>query len=147
MKQCKLFKTKTLAALDEKTNVLKALDHQQQSRFLDDRAVTLKYDRGKIFTVDNDMIDILLLMGKQTSKQFEIISVDPNSNKFEINDVDVSIVPDGIKLKGKVYDFSKCFLMFITSNDATNGDIKGHENKIKEFLKDIGHKQRGDIKK
>ena len=48
---------KKLAALEEYTNFLKALDSQQQSSFLDDRAallsptlspaITLKDDRGK----------------------------------------------------------------------------------------------------
>ena len=65
------------------------------------------------------MIDILLEMGKQTNKQFQLISVDTNSSKFKINDIDVSLVPDGIKIKGKVYDFSKGFAMFITSKDVT----------------------------
>ena len=41
-------------------------------------------------------------MGKQTNKQFQLISVDANSNKFITNDIDVSLVPDGIKMKGKV---------------------------------------------
>ena len=49
-------------------------------------------------------------------------------------------------MKGKVYDFSKGFLMFITNKDGTERDIKGDENKIKQFLKDIGNKQRGDTK-
>ena len=97
---------KTLVALEDNTNVLKALDYQQQSSFLDDRAVTLKDDKGKTFSVDKDMIDILLLMGKQTNKQFELISVDPNSNKFKINSIDASPVRDGIKMKGEIYDFS-----------------------------------------
>ena len=57
---------------------------------------------------------IAILMGKQTNKQFELVSVDPNSNKFKINGVDVSLVPDGLKMKGKVYDFSKGFAFFIT---------------------------------
>ena len=92
------------------------------------------------------MIEILLLMGKQTNKQFELISVDPNSNKFKINVVDVSLVPDGIKMKGKVYNFSKGFALFISNKDLTEGDIKGDENKIKQFLRDIGYKQRGDTK-
>ena len=82
---------KTLAALDSKTNVLKSLEHQQQNNFLDERAalltptpyspVKLKDDRVQTFTLVNDMIEILLLMGKQTNKQFEVISVDPNSNQ------------------------------------------------------------------
>ena len=84
------------------------------------------------------MNEILLLMGKQTNKQFELISVDPNSNKFKINGVDVSLVPNGIKMKGKVYYFSKGFLMFITNKNVTERDIKGDENKIKQFLRDIG---------
>ena len=84
------------------------------------------------------MIDILLEMGKQTNNQFKLISVDPNSNKFKIDDIDVSLVPDGIKMKGKVYDFSKGFAMFIASRDVTKRDIKGNENKIKQFLLDIG---------
>ena len=61
----------TLAALEDNTNTLRSVEHQRQrqSSFLDDRAtllspssispVKLKYDRGKTFTVDNDMIDIL----------------------------------------------------------------------------------------
>ena len=53
----------------------------KQISFLDERAallsptldllVTLKDDRDKTFSVNNDMIDILLLTGKQTNKQFE----------------------------------------------------------------------------
>ena len=67
-----------LAALEDNTNVLKALDFQPESCFLEDRAnllshppipaVTLKDDRGKTFTVDTDMVDILLLMFKQIKK-------------------------------------------------------------------------------
>ena len=75
-------------------------------------------------------------MGKQTNKQFRLISV-PNSNKFKINDVDVSLVPDGIKMKGKVYDSSKGFGLFITNKNVTERDIKGDGNKIKQFLRDI----------
>ena len=48
-------------------------------------------------------------MGKQTSKQLEIKSVDPNSNKFKINGVDVSLAPNGINIKSRVYDFSRVF--------------------------------------
>ena len=71
--------------------------------FLDSKLLsTLKGDRGKTFAVDNDMIDILLLMGKQTKKQFELNSVDPNSDKIKIKELDVSLVTDGIKMKGKV---------------------------------------------
>ena len=92
------------------------------------------------------MIDTLLEMVQQTNKQFQLISVDPNSNKFKLNGVDVSLVPDGIKMKGKVYDFSKGFALFITNKDVTERDIKGDENKIKQFLRDIGYKQRGDTK-
>ena len=110
---------KTLAVQDSNTNTLKSLGHHQQNSILDERAAlltptpdphtTIKDDRGQTFAVDIDMIDILLLMGKQTNKQFRLISVDPNLYKFKINDVDVSLVPDGIKMKGKVYDFSKGF--------------------------------------
>ena len=50
----------TLEALAYNTNVLKALDPQQQSNSLDDRAVTLKDDRGETFTVDNEIIAILI---------------------------------------------------------------------------------------
>ena len=47
-------------------------------------------------------------------------------------------------MKGKVYDFSKGFALFITN--VTERDIKGDENKIKQFLRDIGYKPRGDTK-
>ena len=72
-------------------------------------------------------------MGKQTNKQFKLISVDPNSNKFKIDGVDVSLVPDGIKMKGKVYDFSKIFALFITNKDVSEKVIKGDENKKNNF--------------
>ena len=49
-------------------------------------------------------------------------------------------------MKSKVYDFSKGFVIFITNKDVNERDIKGDENKIKQFLRDIGYKQRGDIK-
>ena len=58
-------------------------------------------------------------MVKQTNKQFELISVDPNSNKFKISGVDLSLTPDCTKMKGKVYDFSKGFAIFITNKDVT----------------------------
>ena len=97
---------KTLVVLDSNTNTLKSLGHHQQNSFLDERAdlltptpdphTILKDDRGQNFAVDNDMIDIFLLMCKQTNKQFKLISVDPNSNNFKINDGDVSLVPDGL---------------------------------------------------
>ena len=92
------------------------------------------------------MIEILLEMVKQTNKQFQLTSADANSNKVKINDIDVSLVPDGIKMKGKTYDFSKGFALFITNKDVTERDLKGDEIKIKQFLKDIGYKQGGDTK-
>ena len=49
-------------------------------------------------------------------------------------------------MKAKVYDFSKVFALFITNKVLTERDIKGDENKIKQFLRDIGYKQRGDTK-
>ena len=52
-------------------------------------------------------------MGKQTNKQFHLKSVDTNSNKFKINDVDVSLLRDGIKIKGEVYFFLKIFLYLL----------------------------------
>ena len=36
--------------------------------------------------------------------------------------------------------------MFITNKNVTERDIKGDENKIKQFLRDIGYKQRGHTK-
>ena len=49
-------------------------------------------------------------------------------------------------MKSKVYYFSEGFLMFITNKVVNQRDIKGDENKIKQFLKDICYKQRGDTK-
>ena len=98
-----VLQNKTFVALKDNTNVLTALDSQQQSSFLDDRAVTLKEDRDKTCSVDNDVIDFLLLMGKQTNEQLELISVYPNANKFK--GINVSLEPDDIKMKGKIYDF------------------------------------------
>ena len=41
----------------------------------------------------------------------------------------MSLVPDGIKLKSKIYNFPKGFLMFITYKDVTKRYIKGNEHK------------------
>ena len=57
-------------------------------------------------------------MGKQTNKPFGLKSSDLNSNKFKLNGIDVSLVPDGMKMKSKVYDFLKGFPMFITNKDV-----------------------------
>ena len=133
-----VLQNKTLAALDGNTNALKSLGHHQQSSFLErtvlltpssDPTVTLKDDGGKTFAVENDMVDILIELSKQTNKRFQLISVDPNSNKFKINVVDVSPVPDGIQMKVKVYDFSKGFAMYITRNGVTESDIKVMKSK------------------
>ena len=56
------------------------------------------------------------------------------------------ITPNGIKLRNNNYDFTKGFLMFITNKNVTARDIKCDENKIKQFLRDIGYKQREDTK-
>ena len=93
------------------------------------------------------MIEILLLVGKQTKKHLEIKSIDPNSNKFKINGVDVSLAPNGIKVNGRVYDFSRGFTLFVTNKDVTEKDIRGEGNKIRLFLSDINYnRKRGDIK-
>ena len=93
---------KTIAALDSNTNASNSVGYKSQNSFLDERAglvsptpdpsVTLKDDRGKKFAVDNDMIDIILLMVTQTNKHFELISVDPNSNKFKINRLEFNCI-------------------------------------------------------
>ena len=56
------------------------------------------------------------------------------------------ITPNDIKLRNNKYDFTEGFLMFIINKNMTERDIKGDENKIKQFLRDIGNKQRGDTK-
>ena len=146
----------TLEALEDNTNASKSVEHQRQSSFLEpasllsptlDPPVTLKDDRGKTFTAENEMIEILLLMGKQTNEQLELKSVDPNSNKFKINGVDVSPAPNGIKVNGRFYDFSRGFNLFVTNKDVTEKDIRGEGNKIRLFLTDINYnRKRGDTK-
>ena len=147
---------KTLTALEDNNNVSKALNSQKQSSFLDrasllsptlDPSVKLKDDRGKTFIVDNDMIDLHLLMGKETNKQLELKLVDPNSNKFKINGVDVSLVPDGINIKSRVYDFLGVSLWFFINKDVTQKDIRGEENIIRLFLGDINYNRKRYIKK
>ena len=145
-----------LAALEDNTNALKSVEPQRQSSFLEqaallsptlDPTVTLKDDRGKTFTVDNDMIEILLLMGKQTNKHLELKSVDPNSNKLKINGVDVSLAPNGIEGNGRVYNFSRGFTLFVTNKNVTEKDIRGEGDKLRLFLSDINYNRKtGDIK-
>ena len=109
--------------------------------------MTFESDKGRTSAADNEMDEILFLMCKQTNKQFELKSVDPDSNKTLKNGIVVSLVPNGIKIKGFNYDFSEVPAMFNTIKDLIEGDeIKGDENKIKQFIRDIGYKQRGDTK-
>ena len=89
----------------------------------------------------------LLLIFRQTNKQLELKSSDPNSNKFKINGVDLSLAPNGIKIKSRIYHFSRDFTMFVSNKDVTQKDIRCEENKIRLFLKDINHNRKGgDIK-
>ena len=92
------------------------------------------------------MLDILADMRKQTNIQLRIVPFDANENKFTINNVPTHITPNGIKLRNNNYDFTKGFLMFTTTKNVTERDIKCDENKIKRFLRDIGYKQSGDTK-
>ena len=92
------------------------------------------------------MLDILADMRKQTNIQLRLVPFDANENEFTNNNVPTHITPNGIKLRNNIYNFTKGFLMFITNKNVTERDIKGYENKIKQFLRDIGYKQRGDTK-
>ena len=114
---------KTLAALESNTNAFKSLGHRQQSSFLDERAalltllpnpsVTLKENGGKAIAVENDLINVLLEMVKQTNKQFHLISADPNANKHKINGADVSLLPDGERRKLKSMIFLRALLCLL----------------------------------
>ena len=92
------------------------------------------------------MLDFLADMRKQTNIQSRFVPFDANENEYTINNVPTHITPNDIKLRNNNYDFTKGFLMFITNKNVTERDIKGDENKIKQFLSDIGYKQRGDTK-
>ena len=92
------------------------------------------------------MLDILADMRKQTNIHLRLDPFDANENKFTVNNVPTHITPNGIKLRNNNYDFTKGFLMLITNKNVTKRDIKGDENNIKQFLRDIGYKQRGDTK-
>ena len=92
------------------------------------------------------MLDILEDMRKQTNIQLRLVPFDANEYEFTINNVPTHITPNGIKLRTNNCDFTKGFLIFITNKNLTERDIKGDENKINQFLRDIGYKQRGDTK-
>ena len=128
--------------IEDNTNALKALEFSpvQQSGFSVREHITLPGREGKFFKLSNEMLDIL------ADIQLRLIPFNANENEFTFNNVPPHITPDGIKLRNNNYDFTKCFLMFITNQNVTEKDIKGDENKIKQFLRDIGYKQRGDTK-
>ena len=134
--------------IEDNTNALKALEFSpvQQSGFSVREPITLPGRQGKLFKLSNEMLDILADMRKQTNIQLRLVPFDANENKFKINKVPTHITPNGIKLRNNNYDFTKGFLMFITNKNVTERDIKGDENKIKRFLRDIGYKQIGDVK-
>ena len=138
----------TSLRIEDSTNALKALEFSpvQQSGFYVRVPITLPGRERKLFKLSNEMLDILADMRKQTNIQLRLVPFDANENKFTINNVPTHITPNGIKLRNKNYDFNKGFLMFITNKNVTERDIKGEENKIKRFLRDIGYKQRGDTK-
>ena len=134
--------------IEDNTNALKTLEFSavQQSGFSVTEPITLPGGEGKLLKLSNEMLDILADMGKQTNVQLRLVPFDANENEFTINNVPTRITPNGIKLKNNNYDFTKGFFMFITNKNVTKRDIKGDENKIKQFLRDIGYKQRGDTK-
>ena len=138
----------TSLRIEGNTNALKALEFSpvQQSRFSVREPITLPSREGKLFKLSNEMLDILADMRKQTNIQLRLVAFDANENEFTINNVPPGKTPNCIKLRNNNYDFTKGFLMCITNKNVTEGDIKGDENKIKRFLRDIGYKQRGDNK-
>ena len=42
-----------------------------------------------------------------------------------MNDVHISLAPDGIRVKINIYTFTKGFTKFITNKGATEQDIRG----------------------
>ena len=93
------------------------------------------------------MVDILLLMCKQTNEKFELKSVDPDSNKIRKKWYSLISSTDGIKTNSFIYDFPKGSAMLNTNENVIERDkIKGDENKVKQFRRDIGYKQSGDTK-
>ena len=131
---------------EDNTNELKALEFTpvQESGFSVREPITLPGREGKLFKLSNEMLDILADMRKETNFQLRLVPVDANENEFTINNVPTRITPKGIKLRNNNYDFTKGFL--ITKKNVTERDIEGEGNKIKQFLRDIGYKQRGDTK-
>ena len=138
----------TALQIEDNTNALKAVEFSpvQQSGFSLKEPITLPGRGGKLFKLSIEMFDILADMIKQTNIQLRLIPFDANGIEFTNNNVPTHITPNGIKLINNKHDFTKNFLMFITKKNVTEGDIKGDENKIKQFLRDIGYKQRGDTK-
>ena len=134
--------------IEDNTTALKALEFSpvQQSGFSVREPITLPGREGKLFKLSNLMLDILADMRKETNIQLRLVPFDANENEFTINNVPTRTTPSGIKLRNNNYDFTKGFFMFITNKNVTEGDIKGDENKIKRFLRDIGYKKRGDTK-
>ena len=134
--------------IEDNTNALKALEFSpvQQRGFSVREPITLPGREVKLFKLSNEMFDILADMRKQTNIQLRLVPFDANENEFTIHNVPTHITPNGRKLRNNNYDFTKSFLMFITNKIVTERDIKGDENKIKQFLWDIGYKQRGDTK-
>ena len=134
--------------IKDNSNALKALELSpvQQSEFSVREPVTLPGREGKLFKFSNEMLDILADMRKQKNIQLRLVPFDAYENEFTINNVPTHITPNGIKLRNNNYDFTKGFLMFITNKNVTEKDIKGHENKIKQFLRDIGYKRRRETK-
>ena len=137
----------TSLRIEDNTNALKALEFSpvQQSGFFVREPITLPGREGKLFKLSNEMLDILADMRKQTNIQLRLVRFDANENKFIINNVPTHITPNGIKLGDNNYYFTKGFHMFIINKNVTERDIKGDENKLKQFLRDIGYKQRGFI--
>ena len=134
--------------IEDNTNALKGFEFSpvQQSGFVVREPITLPGREGELFKQSYEMLDILADMRKQTNVQLRLVPFDANENEFTINNVPTHITPNGIKLRNNNYVFTKGFLMFITHKNVTERDVKGDENKIKHFLRDIGYKQRGDTK-
>ena len=55
------------------------------------------------------------------------------SNEFKMSHVDITLVPQGIRVGDHIYTSTKGFTTFIITRDVTEGDITREEEKIKDF--------------
>ena len=116
----------------------KALMMSNEALMKPDEAVEETRDIAPVY-VDTNTTKILQLIGAQTNPHLKLNLVDLPTRRYKMNKGVITLEQCAFLTKDNIYEFSDGFINFLTNPNVTYGDINEDENKIKNFLFDIGY--------